>query len=53
MTDEIRTVPDQCVHSTEAVLPVVVAEVAVEGVVEQCPGGLWDGWFQIGGVRDL
>jgi hypothetical protein len=39
-TDEIRTVPDQCVHSTEAVLPIVVAEVAVEGVVEQCPGGL-------------
>jgi hypothetical protein len=36
----VAWMPAGVIASTEAVLPVVVPEVAVEGVVEQCPSGL-------------
>ena len=50
--DELVALADERVHAAERVLPVVVAEVALEGVVEQGARGRQRVGVQLGGLGD-
>ncbi len=53
VADELAVVPGQRVDAAEAVLPVVVVEVALEHLVEQRPGGREHDGLELRGVGDL
>jgi hypothetical protein len=50
VTDELAVFPGQRMHAAQRVLPVLVGEVAVKGLVEQRTGRREGGAIEVGGV---